>query len=99
TQDLVEEFDSPTINARRGQAFPTLTAAEVERMRRFGTTLRYADRQSVFEAGERSPGLFVVLKGRIRVAGRDSHGRTLPVVVHGPGEFSGEVNALSGGRS
>ena len=99
SETVLEEFSSPTITARRGQAFPTLGAAELERVRRFASVRRYADRERIFEHGKRSPGIFVVLRGRIRVLGRDGHGRDVPVVVHGPGEFSGELSSLSGGPS
>jgi len=99
TDALLEEFSSPTITARRGQAFPTLSAHEMERMRRFAVPRQHADGELIFEHGKRSPGIFVVERGRIRVMGRDGHGRDAPVVVHGPGEFSGELSSLSGGRS
>jgi thioredoxin reductase (NADPH) len=99
TDAIAEEFSSPTIDSRRGQAFPTFTAAELERLRRFGTERRFADGEPVYEAGKRSAGMYVVVRGRIQVMGRDSHGHELPLVVHGEGQFSGEINALSGGRS
>ncbi len=96
---MVTSFSSPTIEARRAQAFPRLSPAEIERMRRFGVSRRYADGERLFETGKASPGLFVVLSGTIRVTGRDGHGHDLPVVDHGPGAFSGELGQLSGRRS
>jgi len=96
---MAEVSRSRTIDARRAQAFPTLAAAEVERMRRFGTVHRYADGESLFETGKPAPGMFVVLAGGIRVTGRDGHGHDVPIVEHGPGQFAGEVGQLRGGRS
>jgi thioredoxin reductase (NADPH) len=43
--------------------------------------------------------MLVVLKGMIRVTGRDAHGEDFPVVEHVPGSFSGELGQLSGRRS
>jgi len=79
--------------------FPVLTTEEIERMRRFATALRFADGERVYETGKPSPGLLVVLSGKLRVTGRDGHGHDVPVVEHGVGSFSGEVGQLSGRRS
>jgi thioredoxin reductase (NADPH) len=87
------------LEERRAQAFPVLAAEEVERLRRFATPRRYGDRTRVYETGRPSPGVLVVLAGAIRVTGRDGHGHDLPVVDHGPGQFSGELGQLSGRRS
>ena len=93
------EPTSPTLEARRAQAFPVLASDEIERVRRFGTTRRYADRERLYETGETTGGLHVVLSGVIRISGRDGHGRELTIVDHVPGSFSGEIGQLSGRRS
>jgi len=93
------ELTSPTIEARRAQAFPTLSADEVVRVHRFGVPRRHTDGEFLYQTGKPSPGLFVVLSGKIRVTGRDGHGHDLSVVEHGPGMFSGELGQLSGRRS
>ena len=90
---------SPTLEARREQAFPVLAADEIARMHRFGKPRRFAGGERVLEAGKVSPGTYVVLSGAIRVTGRDGHGQELPVVEHGPGSFSGELSQLSGNPS
>jgi thioredoxin reductase (NADPH) len=86
---------SPTLEARRAQMFPMLAAEEVARLHRFGKPRRFADGAHVVQTGKVSPGIYVVLKGAIRVTGRDGHGQELPVTEHGPGNFSGEVAQLS----
>jgi thioredoxin reductase (NADPH) len=86
---------SPTIEARRAQAFPVLAADEIARMHRFGKPRRFADGERVLEAGKVGPGAYVVLAGAIRVTGRDPHGQELAVVEHAPGSFSGELSQLS----
>jgi thioredoxin reductase (NADPH) len=93
------EPKSPTLEARRAQAFPVLAPDEIERMRRFGTLRRYAAGEHVYETGKATSGLHVVLSGIIRITGRDGHGHDFPVVDHAPGNFSGELGQLSGRRS
>ena len=87
---------SPTLEARRAQTFPVLTAEEIARMHRFGMPRRFANGERVLETGRVSPGIYVVLSGAIRVTGRDGHGHDFAVVEHGPGNFSGELSQLSG---
>src|SRR5260221_338512 len=89
------ESESPTLEARRAQTFPTLGANEIARLHRFGKPRRFTDGAHVLETGKVSPGIYLVLKGAIRVTGRDGHGHELPVTEHGPGNFSGELSQLS----
>jgi len=93
------EPSSPTLEARRQQAFPTLAPDEIERMRRFARPVRYVGGEHIYETGKRTPGMLVVLSGAIRIPGRDAHGRDLAVVEHTAGSFSGEVGQLSGRAS
>src|SRR3954468_13358031 len=86
---------SATLDARRAQMFPVLAADEIARLHRFGKARRFADGAHVLETGKMSPGVYLVLKGAIRVTGRDGHGQELPVTEHGPGNFSGELSQLS----
>jgi thioredoxin reductase (NADPH) len=96
---MAERYFSPTLESRRTQMFPALTAGELRRIRRFGVVRRYTDGERLFETGKPSPGMFVVLSGAIRITGRDGHGHDVPVVEYGIGGFSGEVGQLSGNRS
>ena len=89
----------PHFDGRRAQAFPTLAPDDIERLRRYGKPRRYAAGDRIYETGKASPGMLVVLSGRIRVTSRDGHGHDMPVVDHGPGSFSGELGQLSGRRS
>jgi len=90
---------SPTLEARRAQAFPTLDAEDMERMKRFGSPRTYADRERLFETGKVSGGCYLIESGKVRITGHDVRGRELPVVDHGPGSFTGELGQLSGRRS
>src|SRR4051812_21816573 len=86
---------SATLDARRAQMFPVLAADEMARLHRFGKPRRFADGAHVLETGKVSPGIYLVVKGAIRITGRDGHGHELPVTEHGPGNFSGELSQLS----
>ena len=90
---------SPTLEARRAQAFPTLDAEDMERMRRFGKPRTYADGERLFESGKPSGGTYLVESGKVRVTGRNVKGEAMPVVDHGPGSFTGELGQLSDRRS
>lgn len=50
------------------------------------------------QAGDRTFSFFVVLSGEVEVVQRGLHDET-NVVVHGPGEFTGEMNMLTGRAS
>jgi len=75
--------------------FPKLSFLEIERLNLFGRE-RSADAGEVlFDVGQTNVGVFVVLEGSIEIlsaAGSDE----AVFVVHEPGEFTGEVNLLSG---
>jgi len=89
-------FLSPTMEARRAQAFPTFAPDEINRIRRFGKPRQFADGERVLETGKVMPGLYVVLSGTIRVTRRDTQEHDLPVIEHGPGNFAGELGQLLG---
>src|SRR5882757_9845432 len=57
----------PSIAARHDQAFPTLTPVEIDRLARFGEARSYPQGERVVTAGEVSPGLIIVLSGKIEV--------------------------------
>ena len=81
---------------RLAQAFPTLSRGEVDRIRRFGTLLRFAAGEAMLETGQRSPGMFVILAGHTAITQHDGLGHVMPVVEQGPGQFMAEVGTLAG---
>lgn len=81
---------------RPEQTFPTLTSAEIERMRRFGELHTYEDGELLFETGKPGPGMFVVLKGHVAITQRDGLGHVTPLIDQGPGQFLAELSQLSG---
>jgi thioredoxin reductase (NADPH) len=87
---------APILDSRRGQMFPTLTAAEIERLRHFGEALTYRTGDHLVSTGEVAPGLILVLEGEIEITQRDARGSPRLIVVHGPGSFLGELAQLAG---
>ncbi|WP_426437547.1 FAD-dependent oxidoreductase [Bradyrhizobium genosp. P] len=81
---------------RLEQTFPTLTAHEIERMRRFGEPRSFRDGDTLFETGKPAPGMFVVLSGNVTITLRDGLGVVTPVIDQGPGQFLAESGQLSG---
>lgn len=85
-----------TSASRMHQMFPALSAAEIDRVRRFGEVLRFAPGQALFVSGEAGPGMFVVLQGTVAITQRDGMGRVVPIVRQSVGQFLAEVGQLSG---
>ncbi len=84
------------LEARRDQAFPRLADHELQRLLRFGETRRYADGEALATVGDDGAGFSVILAGQVRVSEPDTEGGREEIVVHGAGEFQGELAQLSG---
>jgi thioredoxin reductase (NADPH) len=78
------------------QMFPTLDPLDIDRTRAFGEIRTYPHRTMLFTAGEKSPGMFVMLKGVVEITQRDGLGNVMPVARQGPGQFLAETNQLTG---
>jgi thioredoxin reductase (NADPH) len=83
---------------RRAEAFPTLTAEQIERITAAGHERAFHAGEILFEQGEASTKLMVMLEGSIEVVHPSSAGEHL-ITVHEPGGFTGEFNVLAGTRS
>ena len=95
--------------ARRfDQMFPVLTSAEIDRVHRFGDVRRFSPGELLCRVGKPSPGMYVILSGKLAVVSRDPFGRALPVAEFGqmiggtpeemevlPGEFLADLGTLS----
>jgi thioredoxin reductase (NADPH) len=80
---------------RYEQTFPTLTAQEIARLRRFGEDRKYSHGDVLFETGKVGPGMFVLLSGHVAITQRDGLGRITPIIDQGPGQFLAEIGQLS----
>ncbi|SDI60174.1 thioredoxin reductase (NADPH) [Paraburkholderia steynii] len=90
--------DAPFVRShpRLQQLFPILSEAEISRVRRFGRVSRYPKGTMIYRVGERTPGMFVLLSGKIRAVARDGLGREQ--IIHTftqRGEFTSDVNQFS----
>ncbi|MYM22224.1 FAD-dependent oxidoreductase [Duganella sp. FT135W] len=85
-----------TFKTRTAQALPQLTPAELKRIQRFGTLVCFKDGERLFEAGLTYFGMYVVLKGAIRISRYDGLGNTSIITEHAQGEFAGEISQLAG---
>ena len=92
---IAQALTHAALGSRYDQTFPVLTAAEIDRMRRFGTLHNYADGEKLFETGQPAPGMFVVLAGNVAIMQHDGMGHITPVVEQGAGQFLAEVGQLS----
>jgi thioredoxin reductase (NADPH) len=85
-----------TIDRRREQMFPKLAPQEIDQLRRFGKIQHHRAGEALFVTGEIARGMYVLIKGSVRVVRRDLLGHSVPIVEQGPGEFVAEVGQLSG---
>lgn len=86
---------SSTLTARRDQMFPILAEADIERARRFGEERAYAAGDLIVRAGEISPGLVVILSGKVDITQSGGLGQSETITTYGPGHFIGELAQLS----
>jgi thioredoxin reductase (NADPH) len=75
-------------------AFPQLTSGEIALIRPLATPCDYADGKPVFRAGQAEIDLYIVESGAIEIHNPADGDRAL--VTHGPGQFSGDVDLLTG---
>jgi len=95
TPDEVLQKAAVAAQPRYEQTYPTLTPAEIDRLRRFGTIRHFKDGERLVEAGKASPGMCVLLSGHVAVTQRDGMGHVTPLLEEGPGQFLGEVGQLA----
>ena len=81
--------------AREAQTFPTLDAAMVQRVARFGSEEALEHRALLFERGERSVDFFVVREGSVEIFDLDKEGRPNVFTVHGGHQFTGELDLFN----
>jgi thioredoxin reductase (NADPH) len=95
--DATSEF-LPTVTARREHVFPTLTPAQIERIAAHGRVRAITRGEVLVEAGDPVVPFFVVTAGAVEVVRPTAEGETL-IALHRPGQFTGEVNMISGRRA
>jgi thioredoxin reductase (NADPH) len=88
----------PLTNSRTEQIFPTLTPAQISRVAAHGTARPIKPGEVLVEHGDSAVPFFVVVSGELEIVRPQGASETLVTVV-GPGQFTGEVNLLSGRRA
>ena len=76
-------------------AFPRLSAREIDALRPYGRERTADDGEVLFAEGERGFCFYVVLDGAVEIV-EHSSGTPHTVTVHHPGEFTGDVDTLTG---
>jgi thioredoxin reductase (NADPH) len=79
----------------RTQAFPTLTSAQIERIREIAKLRKVAASEILFEPGDSNVPFFVLLSGAMEIVQPSLSGERL-VASHSRGEFTGELTMISG---
>jgi hypothetical protein len=89
---------APLTSSRAEQIFPTLTPAQIRRIAAHGHRRAIQRGEVLVEQGDSGVPFFVVVSGELEIVRPWGAAETL-VTVHGPGQFTGEVNMLSGRRA
>jgi thioredoxin reductase (NADPH) len=84
-----------TNDGRDNVAYPVLSASQVAEMAPFGAERSVVAGDFLFQAGEETYDLFVVLEGGVEVVRADGKDG-LGVPPYGPGDFVGELTLLTG---
>jgi thioredoxin reductase (NADPH) len=80
------------------QIFPKLMPEQIRRIAAHGYLRAMKPGEVLVEQGDRDAPFFVVVSGEVEIVRPSGSAETL-ITVHGPGQFSGEVNMLSGRRA
>jgi thioredoxin reductase (NADPH) len=79
-------------------AFPRLSRTQIDALRPWGRVRPIAPGDVLFREGDRGFSFYVVLDGAVEIV-EQSRGTSREVTVHEPGEFTGDVDTLSGRAS
>ena len=88
----------PLTSSRVEQIFPKLTPAQIRRIAARGHMRAIKGGEVLYDQGDSAVPFFVVVSGELEIVRPSSTFETV-VTVCGPGQFTGEVNTLSGRRA
>ncbi|HKA29042.1 MAG TPA: FAD-dependent oxidoreductase [Candidatus Binatia bacterium] len=83
---------------RQAQTFPTLSNEQIGRIARHGRMRQTRRGELLYDQGTEAPSFFVVISGALDIV-RPNKNQEDPITVLGPGQFTGEVNLVTGRRS
>lgn len=84
-----------TRHARHDQMFPVLEPRDIERLKRFGRNAHYPTGTAIARTGSLSPGIVVLLSGKVEVSQITAFGHREVLIAYGAGQFAGELAQLS----
>lgn len=79
----------------RGEAFPKLSADQIDRIRPLSKVRKVKAGEILFEPGDSDVPFFVLLSGAMEIVQPDLRGER-PIVKHEAGSFTGEITMISG---
>ena len=88
----------PLTSSRLEKIFPKLTQAQISRIAAYGRTRSVQTGDVLIEQGDTSMPFYVVITGEVEIVRPFGAHETL-ITIHGNGQFTGDVNMLSGRRS
>ncbi len=88
-------FDPADPYERQAQTFPELTPEQIERVKPYGAVETHSKGTPLFTRGERGADFFVVLEGSIEILDAGTEGNEEVIAVHGPGQFTGELDLFN----
>ena len=80
---------------QRAIAFPKLSDEQIATLDKFSNLKAFQPGDALFEAGDLDFKFFIVKSGEVGIF-EDSSGENKLVVVHGPGDFTGDIAMLTG---
>src|SRR4051812_44594998 len=80
---------------QRDQMFPRLTADQIARLQPLGVRRRVVAGEVIFDQGAMRRSFYVVLEGGLEIVS-PAPGGEVQITVEEPGQFTGEVDMLSG---
>jgi thioredoxin reductase (NADPH) len=89
------DLDPTDPYAREAQTFPRLSEEMARRVAEYGVEESLPAGTRVFERGERSVDFFLVLEGSIEIYDLDADGAPNVITVHGPRQFTGELDLFN----
>jgi len=92
---MVEPTPIPLTASRSEQIFPILTSTQIQRLVAHGHARSAHAGDVLIEPGDREVPIFVVISGELEAV-RPSFGQETLIRIFGPGQFTGELNTLSG---
>lgn len=86
---------TPIRHPRYDQMFPVLEPRDIERLKRFGTSITYPAGTQIAKTGSLAPGFVVLLSGKVEVSQQTALDQREVIVTYHAGQFSGELAQLS----